>query len=65
VTGTAAQVTTGFDALAFTPTANQVAPGKTVTTDVTITVIDLAGQTATGTTTSSLIAADSSRDWQQ
>jgi hypothetical protein len=57
VTGTAMQVSADLDALVFTPTAHQVAPGKTVTTGFNITVTDTALQTATDSTTSVVATA--------
>ena len=42
-TGTVAAVTAALDGLVFTPTANQVAPGLTVTTSFTISDKDSAG----------------------
>ncbi len=56
-TGTAAAVTAALDALVFTPTANQVAPGLTVTTGFTISDTDTAGPTATDATTT-VVATD-------
>ena len=56
-TGTAAAVTAALDALVFTPTANQVAPGQTVITGFTITDTDTAGVAATDSTTT-VVATD-------
>jgi hypothetical protein len=56
-TGTAATVTTALDGVIFTPTANQVAPGQTVTTGFTITDTDTAATTATDSTTT-VVATD-------
>ena len=56
-TGTAAAVTAALDALVFTPTANQVVPGQTVTTSFTIADTDTAGGTATDSTTT-VVATD-------
>jgi serralysin len=56
-TGTAAVVTAALDALVFTPTVNQVAPGQTVTTGFTITDTDTALATATDSTTT-VVATD-------
>ncbi len=38
--GTPSAVTTALDALVFTPTAHQVAPGSTITTGMTLSVSD-------------------------
>jgi plastocyanin len=46
VVGAAATVSAALDALVFTPTEYQVAPGQTVTTGFTIAVSDTAGQMA-------------------
>ena len=56
-TGTAAAVTAAVDALVFTPTANQVAPGQTITTGFTISDKDTAGLTATDSVTT-VVATD-------
>jgi serralysin len=55
--GTAAVVTAALDALVFTPTANQIAPGQTVTTTFAIADTDTAGGTATDSTTT-VVATD-------
>jgi hypothetical protein len=51
VTGSAAAVTTALDGLVFTPTAHEVPPGWTVTTQFTITDTDTIGASATDNTT--------------
>ncbi len=56
-TGTATAVTAALDGLVFTPTANQVAPGQTVTTTFTISDKDTLGVTATNSTTT-VVATD-------
>ena len=56
VTGTAAQVTADLDALVFHPTAHQVAPGNTVTTEFTIVVTNSPAGLAATDNTSSVIA---------
>ena len=57
VTGSPAAVTTALDGLVFTPTAHQVAPGQTVTTDLTIAVADTIGGSARDNTTTVLATA--------
>ena len=49
--GSPGAVTSILDALLFTPTANQVAPGGTVTTGFTIKATDAVGSTSNSTTT--------------
>jgi hypothetical protein len=56
VTGTAAAVTTAVEGLVFAPTAHEVAPGQTVTTNFTISVTDATGS-ATDTVTSVVATA--------
>jgi plastocyanin len=46
-TGSAAEVTTALDNLVFTPSAVQVAPGQTITTDFIVTDTDTAGAIVT------------------
>ena len=57
VTGTAATVNAALDALVFTPTAHQVAPGQAVTTAFTILDSDTAGATASDSTTTVIALA--------
>jgi hypothetical protein len=52
VSGSATAVSAALDALVFTPTAHEVAPGQTVTTGFTISDTDTAGASATDVTTS-------------
>ncbi len=56
-TGTAAQVTGDLDGLVFTPTAQQVPIGQTVTTTFTLDDVDTANAVATDTTTSVIATA--------
>jgi hypothetical protein len=56
-TGAAAALTAALDALVFTPTPHEVAPGQTITTGFTISDIDTALQTATDSTTSVIATA--------
>jgi hypothetical protein len=51
VSGSATAVSGALDALVFTPTAHEVAPGQTVTTGFTISDTDTAGASATDRTT--------------
>jgi acyl-coenzyme A thioesterase PaaI-like protein len=55
--GSLAAVQADLQALIFTPTAHQVAPGGTVQTGFTIALLDTAGGTATDTTTSVIVTA--------
>jgi Ca2+-binding RTX toxin-like protein/plastocyanin len=55
--GDTAAVTMALDALVFTPTAHQAAPGDTVTTGFTIAISDTLGQSATDTTTTIIATA--------
>ncbi len=57
VSGSAAQVTAVLDGLVFTPTPHQAAPGSAVTTGFTLAVSDTAGQTASDSTTSTVVTA--------
>jgi plastocyanin len=54
-TGSAAAVTAALDALVFTPTAHQVAPGQTVTTSFTIKDTDTAGAGVSDATTTVVV----------
>jgi hypothetical protein len=51
VSGSATQVAAALDSLVFTPTANQVAAGASVTTTLTVMVEDTAGEQASATST--------------
>ena len=57
ITGTDGTVTTALDALVFTPTAHQVAPGSSVTTTFTIHATDTAGGTSSNSTTTVIVTA--------
>jgi plastocyanin len=57
LTGTIGAVTSELDALVFTPTAHQVAPGNTVDTSFTLSLQDTIGQTASNTATSVVATA--------
>jgi plastocyanin len=56
-TGSAAMVTAALAGLVFTPTANEVSPGQTVTTTFTISDTNTALANATDNTTSVVVAA--------
>jgi hypothetical protein len=55
--GSPGAVTTELEALVFTPTAHQVAPGGTITTGFTLAVTDTLAQTATNTSTTVIATA--------
>ncbi|WP_428491789.1 hypothetical protein [Rhodopila sp.] len=55
--GSAAAVTRDLDALTFTPTPQQVAPGQTVTTVFRISDTDAAGSSVSDSTTSVIVTA--------
>ena len=57
ISGTDAAVTTALDALVFTPTAHQVAPGSSVTTTFSIHATDTAGGTSSDSTTTVAVTA--------
>jgi hypothetical protein len=57
VTGSASAVTTALDGLVFTPTADETAPGQSVTTGFTISDTNSAQQTTTNSTTSVVATA--------
>jgi plastocyanin len=56
ITDTPAAVTTALDALVFTPTDHQVAPGGTITTGMTLAVTDGIVESPTTDTTTSVLA---------
>lgn len=58
ISGTAAAVTTALDALVFTPTAHQVAPGATETTRLSLTVSDTNGTATAATNVVATAATD-------
>lgn len=53
----AGAITTALDALLFTPTAHQVAPGNSITIHFTLAVTDTAAQTGTNTATTVIATA--------
>jgi molybdopterin biosynthesis enzyme MoaB len=57
ITGSPSAISNALDALVFTPTAHQVAPGQSVTTSFAITATDAAGATASDTTSSVVASA--------
>ena len=58
ISGTAAAVTTALDALVFTPTAHQVAPGSAETTKLSLTVSDTNGTASAATNVVATAATD-------
>nr|WP_294556824.1 hypothetical protein [uncultured Rhodopila sp.] len=57
VSGSATAVSAALDALVFTPTAHEVAPGQTVITEFTITDTDTAAASATNSATTVIATA--------
>jgi hypothetical protein len=58
LSGTAAEVTADLDALVFTPSAHQVAPGSMVTTGFILGITDSSGSTAVDAATSVVATAE-------